>query len=77
VLGTSFWSPTCGSCSARRDYLRNFEVVFSATALPKGNGLIGLCVTDAKVDALAANPNSFYLNLHTSPFAKGAVRGQL
>ncbi len=33
-FGTPFCSPTCGSCSARRDYRRNFDVVLSASTLP-------------------------------------------
>jgi hypothetical protein len=31
----------------------------------------------ATADALRANPNNFYLNLHTTEFPDGAVRGQL
>jgi hypothetical protein len=33
--------------------------------------------TPANIDAIFANPTDFYVNIHTSDFSNGAVRGQL
>jgi hypothetical protein len=43
-----------------------------------GPGPFDICVPGGAVaDEIAANPLSFYLNAHTTPFPAGAVRGQL
>lgn len=35
------------------------------------------CVVDSDADAIAANPEMYYVNVHTSTFPAGAIRGQL
>ena len=35
------------------------------------------CTTSDVVDAIAANPSDYYVNVHTTSFPGGAVRGQL
>ena len=46
---------------------------------PAANGAASGCVDadDALVDDIIANPSAFYVNVHTSDFADGAIRGQL
>ncbi len=34
-------------------------------------------VTQAEIDAILANPSGFYINVHTTDFPGGAIRGQL
>lgn len=34
-------------------------------------------VTQAEIDAILANPSGFYINVHTSDFPGGSIRGQL
>jgi hypothetical protein len=52
--------------------------VVSLTAPDATGGVTG-CVDsdDATVDAIIANPSAFYVNVHTTDFTGGAVRGQL
>lgn len=35
------------------------------------------CVTDSDADAIAANPTMYYVNIHSTVFPGGAIRGQL
>jgi hypothetical protein len=35
------------------------------------------CVTDSDADAIAANPSMYYVNVHSTTFLAGAIRGQL
>jgi len=43
-----------------------------------GGNLVGSTTTDvATANALVANPQLFYVNVHTADFGAGAVRGQL
>lgn len=46
---------------------------------PDAAGMATGCVDadDSIVDDIIANPGGFYVNVHTSDFAAGAVRGQL
>jgi CHRD domain len=56
------------------------KVPFFGTALPANlNGATGkVTVADpALLEAMKANPEKFYANLHTTEFPGGAVRGQL
>jgi hypothetical protein len=55
----------------------NGPVVVNFAPTP-GPGPFDICVPGGAVaDEIAANPLSFYLNAHTTPFPAGAVRGQL
>jgi hypothetical protein len=55
----------------------NGPVVVDFAPTP-GPGPFEICVPGGAVaDEIAANPLSFYLNAHTTPFPAGAVRGQL
>lgn len=43
-----------------------------------GDDSLEMCVTDPDVDAIAANPSAYYLNVHSFPsFNPGAIRAQL
>lgn len=46
---------------------------------PLANGTAQGCVgaTDEQVDDIIANPADYYVNVHTSDYPAGAVRGQL
>lgn len=46
---------------------------------PGAGGTSSGCVAagDALVDQIIANPSGYYVNVHTSDFTDGAVRGQL
>jgi hypothetical protein len=44
---------------------------------PNSFGLSFGCTTDADADAIAANPSNYYVNVHTTDFPAGAIRGQL
>ena len=46
---------------------------------PDANGVASGCVgaDDALVDDIIASPSDFYVNVHTSDFQDGAIRGQL
>ena len=46
---------------------------------PDATGAASGCVDadDAIVDDIIANPSAFYVNVHTSDFTPGAIRGQL
>jgi hypothetical protein len=55
----------------------NGPIVVNFAPTP-GPGPFDICVPGGAVaDEIAANPLSFYLNAHTTPFPAGAVRGQL
>lgn len=43
------------------------------------NGEVSGCTTasDAVIDRIEANPNSFYVNIHNAEYPNGAIRGQL
>ena len=42
-----------------------------------GTGSYQSCTRDADADAIAANPENYYVNIHTDEFPAGAIRGQL
>ena len=43
-----------------------------------GDDSLEMCVTSSFADAIAANPSTYYLNVHSSPsFNPGAIRAQL
>jgi hypothetical protein len=42
-----------------------------------GQGSNQGCIVDSDADAIAANPSMYYVNVHSSVFPPGAVRGQL
>ena len=42
-----------------------------------GTGFHSGCVRDADADAIAATPENFYVNVHSTVFGPGAIRGQL
>jgi CHRD domain len=44
---------------------------------PNAFGFSFGCTTDSDADAIAANPSNYYVNVHTTDFPAGAVRGQL
>ena len=49
-----------------------------ALTTPTGNTASGCVNADRSlISRIAANPNDFYLNVHTLPFPQGAVRGEL
>lgn len=54
-------------------------VVVPFDALPDANGTAVSCVLvdGALLQEIAANPAGFYVNIHTSEFPDGAVRGQV
>lgn len=54
-------------------------VGFFTTALPDNLTAVTGCATSnaETVDAIKADPASFYINMHTAEFPAGAVRGQL
>jgi hypothetical protein len=35
------------------------------------------CTTSSFADAIASNPSNYYVNVHSSTFPGGAIRGQL
>lgn len=49
----------------------NGGIVFNFNSMLSGSGV------DAIAQAVLANPTDYYLNLHTTEFPAGAVRGQL
>ena len=44
---------------------------------PNARGISFGCTQDADAGAIAASPAAYYVNVHTSDFPAGAVRGQL
>jgi hypothetical protein len=58
----------------------NGPVAIDFTSVVRQNataGVINGCVENPNVTAVAQAPANFYVNIHTSDFPKGAVRGQL
>ncbi len=56
----------------------NGPVVINLPGPWVGNTLFGTTTTtDVQASAIAANPNGFYVNVHTTDFPGGAVRGQM
>jgi hypothetical protein len=51
-------------------------VVVGLTA-PNAFGISFGCTVNAAADAIAANPAAYYVNVHTTDFPAGAIRGQL
>lgn len=53
-------------------------VVVPFAVPPTGSRWTYQCVTDSDADRIAANPQNFYINLHSTPlYPGGALRGQL
>lgn len=52
---------------------------FDKQSLPGPRGMASGCVptTSDKIDAVLSHPTDYYLNLDSSAFTKGAIRGQL
>jgi hypothetical protein len=44
---------------------------------PNAFGISFGCTVNAAADAIAANPSDYYVNVHTTAFPAGAIRGQL
>jgi CHRD domain-containing protein len=56
----------------------NGPIVIGFPGVWVGNTLTGTTTTDAATAAaIVANPAAFYVNVHTSDFPGGAIRGQL
>jgi hypothetical protein len=51
-------------------------VVVGLTA-PNAFGISFGCTINAAADAIAADPAAYYVNVHTTDFPAGAIRGQL
>ena len=51
-------------------------VVVGLTA-PNAFGISFGCTVNAAADAIAADPAAYYVNVHTTDFPAGAIRGQL
>lgn len=52
-------------------------IVVTLISSPTSGGAASGCVTDDDADAILAEPSDYYVNVHTSDFPAGAIRGQL
>ena len=83
VTNTVSWNITYSNLAAVGDshiHIGNFNqnggVVVPFGTAP-GAGVLSGSIVDADADAIAANPNGYYVNIHTSDFGSGAIRGQV
>lgn len=56
------------------------ELFASSRPLPRTIDAVQGCVSNVDsdlIDRIAANPNRFYVNVHTIAYPDGAIRGQL
>jgi hypothetical protein len=53
------------------------NIVIPLVVQPETDFALTTCVTDADVPAVAEDPSLYYVNVHTSTYPGGEVRGQL
>ncbi len=56
---------------------KGFSTAATVTMLGEGTIIGSTSITNAQKTAILANPCQFYVNIHTSAFGGGAVRGQI